>query len=330
MKLRDLHLPNGLFLGPMAGYTDPVMRGLCRLYGADMTVTEMVSAKAVCYKDKKTAQLARVLPGELPSALQLFGSDPKVLAEAAALCEAGVAGYAPPTAIDINMGCPMRKIISQGDGGALLRSPKTIEAIVSAVRKAVKLPVTVKLRIGWDDTSINATETAKAAEAGGAEMIVLHGRTVKQVYTGVADWSVIRQVKQAVNIPVVGNGDVTDGITAKKMIAETGCDGVMVARAAVGNPFVFGEIKAMLEGNPYTPPTLRERIHTALLQLKMSCEDKGEAIAIPASRGQVAAYVHGVFGAADLRRQVNTALTYDEAEHILLDFLAKAEGREEM
>ena len=326
MNIRDIHLQNGLLLGPMAGYTDRVMRTLCREYGADMTVTEMVSAKAVCYHDQKTATLARIFPKELPSALQLFGHEATVLAEAAAMCEAGVAGYAQPTAIDINMGCPMRKIITQGDGGALLKSPKTIEDIVLAVRKAVKLPVTVKIRIGWDEDSINAVEAAKAAEAGGAEMIAVHGRTVKQVYTGKADWSEIARVKQAVKIPVVGNGDVVDGASAKRMIEETGCDGVMVARASMGNPFVFGEIKAVLEGKAYTPPTLEERVKTALRQLKMNCEDRDEAVAIPAARGAVAAYIQGMYGAADLRRRVNGAKTYQEVENILLTLL---QGEEE-
>ena len=320
MYIKELFLPHGLFLGPMAGYTDPTLRRLCRQYGVDMTVTEMVSAKAVCHGDKKTHLLARIYPDETPCALQLFGSDPSTLSEAAKIVVAGELGYAKPAMIDINMGCPMPKITGNGEGGALLKSPHLIEQIVSAVVSSVDVPVSVKLRIGWDEQSINAEETAKAAEAGGASLVVLHGRTVKQVYSGEADWSVIARTKKCVKIPLIGNGDITSGQLAKQRIRESGVDGIMVGRAAVGNPFIFKEIVSVLENRDYTPPTLAEKLEVALLQLRQACEDKGEAHAIPEARKQVAAYVAGYTGAAEIRRRVNMAKTYEEVKDILVSF----------
>lgn len=319
MKIADIVLPHGLLLGPMAGYSDRAMRLLCREFGAEMTVSEMVSAKAVCYGDKKTAQLARIGQDELPCALQLFGSEPQTMAQAACRMAEGIPGFAKPSAIDINMGCPMKKIISGGDGGALMKDPHLIERIVRAVTDAVDLPVTVKIRAGWDENTRNAPDCARAAEEGGAAAITVHGRTVRQVYTGQADWSIIRAVKQAVSLPVIGNGDVTCAAEAQALLRETGCDGVMVARAAVGNPFLFAEISAALEGRPYTPPTPAEVTKVALRQLRLACEDKGERLAMPEARKQIAAYLHGRRGAADLRRRINAAVTYAEAEAILLE-----------
>ena len=317
MYIKQLFLPHGLWLGPMAGYTDTTMRRLCRRFGADITVTEMVSAKAVCYGDKKTHFLTRIYPDEAPCALQLFGSDPATLAEAAKIVVSGEAGYAKPAVIDINMGCPMPKITGNGEGGALLKNPALIYKIVSAVVGAVSVPVSVKLRIGWDEESINAEETAKAAEAGGAAVVVLHGRTVKQVYSGEADWSVIARTKELLSIPLVGNGDITSGADALSRINMSGVDGIMVGRAAVGNPFIFDEIVSVLEKRDYTPPTLAQKVEVALLQLKQACEDKGEARAIPEARKQVAAYVAGYTGAAEVRRQVNMAQSYLEVQAIL-------------
>ncbi|MBO5789010.1 MAG: tRNA dihydrouridine synthase DusB [Clostridia bacterium] len=320
MKLQSILLPYGLFLGPMAGYSDHAMRQMCRKMGAEMTVTEMVSAKAICFGDSKTSLLSRVFFDETPTALQLFGHECDILSEATRKVEGGEAGYARPSAIDINMGCPMKKIISGGDGGALMKSPLQIEALVKAVALSTSLPVTVKIRAGWDEDHINATECAKAAESGGAQMVCVHGRTVKQVYSGKANWAVIGAVKGAVSIPVVGNGDILSGEDALRMKQETGCDGIMVARGAIGNPFLFREIHAALAGEPYTPPTITERVETALSQLRQACLETSEHHAIPASRGQIAAYVFGLRGAADVRRRVNCAKTYAEVEDILLGF----------
>ena len=325
LKIGSITLPHGLVLGPMAGFSDRAMRLMCRSFGADLTVSEMVSAKAVRYRDKKTALLARIGEDELPCALQLFGSDPGDLAEAARVMAEGIPGYARPSLIDINMGCPMKKIVSSGDGGALMKDPKRIEAIVRAVTGAVTLPVTVKIRAGWDDDHRNAPDCARAAEAGGAAAVAVHGRTVKQVYGGLSDPDILRQVKEAVSIPVIGNGDITSAEAALSLLRRTGCDGLMIARGAVGNPFLFAEVAAALDGRPYTPPDFPEVIATALCQLRLACEDKGERLALPEARKQIAAYLHGRRGAAEFRRRINSAATYAEAEEILSDALRAEE-----
>ena len=322
MTFGSVSLPYGLFLAPLAGYTDTAMRRVCRAFGAEYTVSEMVSAKALCYHDKKTPLLARVCEEDLPSAVQIFGSDPASMAEAANMVAAGMAGGVPPSAIDINMGCPVKKIVSAGDGSALMKSPSLVEAIVSAVVKAVSLPVTVKIRAGWDETHKNAVEVAKAAEAGGASLIAVHGRTKTQMYSGKADLSVIAAVKEAVTCPVVGNGDIATAADALRMKEETGCDGVMIGRGAVGNPFLFAELRAAMDGKAYTPPTPAERVDTALLQLRLAIAEKGEMVAVTESRKQFAAYLHGLRGAAAVRGQINAALTYAEAEALAREFLA--------
>ena len=234
----------------------------------------------------------------------------------------GMAGGVPPSAIDINMGCPVKKIVSAGDGSALMKSPTLVYDIVSAVAGAVSLPVTVKIRSGWDEKSKNAVEVAKAAEAGGAALVAVHGRTRTQMYSGMADLSVIAGVKKALQIPVVGNGDVDSAAAALRMKNETGCDGVMIGRGAVGNPFLFAEIRAALDGVEYTPPTLRERVETALLQLRLACDEKGEHTAVTESRKQFADYLHGLRGASAVRGRINAALTYAEVEVLAKEFLA--------
>ena len=317
-----IHLPYGLFLAPLAGYTDMAMRRVCRSFGAEYTVSEMVSAKALCYHDKKTSLLARVEACDLPSAVQIFGSEPASMAEAARMVAEGMAGGVPPSAIDINMGCPVKKIVSAGDGSALMKSPALVYDIVSAVTAAVSLPVTVKIRAGWDDAHKNAVEVAKAAEAGGASLIAVHGRTKAQMYSGKADLSIIADVKKALQVPVVGNGDIASAADALRMREETGCDGLMIGRGAVGNPFLFAEIRAALDGRDYTPPTPHERVETALYQLRLACEEKGERVAVTESRKQFADYLHGLRGASAVRGRINAALTYAEAEALAKEFLA--------
>lgn len=316
MKIGNTELPHGLVLAPMAGFTDRAMRLVCKSFGAEYSVTEMVSAKAVVYNDKKTFSLARILPDEGHVAIQIFGSEPDIMAEAAGILSHPEKG-ARPVAIDINMGCPVNKIFSNGDGSALMKSPELIGRIVGAVRRSTDLPVTVKLRAGVDREHINAVPCALAAEAAGASMICLHGRTRAEMYGGTADRKIIEKVKKALQIPLIANGDITNANDALSMLSDTGADGVAIGRGAVGNPFIFSEILAALNGSSYTPPTLSEQIDTALFQLRTAVEDKGERIAIPESRKQTALYLRGFRGAALARAEINRAETYARVEEIL-------------
>lgn len=328
-------------LAPMAGYTDRALRLVCHRLGAEYTVTEMVSAKAVVYNDKKTFSLAKILSDEGPTAVQIFGSEPDIMAEAARVlsepCSAseafrrttpnGTDGGAlfctSPVAIDINMGCPVKKIFSNGEGSALMRSPEKIEKITKAVKSATSLPVTVKIRAGINEQSINATDCAKAAEAGGADAICIHGRTTAQMYGGSADRKIIEKVKNSLQIPLFANGDIVDGASALAMLSQTGADGIAIGRGAVGNPFIFSEILAALGDKPYTPPTLFERAEMALTQLTLACEDKGEAYAIPEARKQIAAYLRAFHGAAKIRAKINSATTLFEIKDAFSELLSE-------
>lgn len=317
-----------VMLAPMAGYSDRAMRVVCRNHGVEYSVTEMISATAVCFGDKKTFSLAGIRSDEGCVGLQIFGKDPDRMARAAEVLSRAVEGegFIPPAAIDINMGCPVNKIFGNGEGSALMRSPELIEKITSSVRGATDLPVTVKMRIGIDAQHINATECAIAAESGGAAMICLHGRTRVELYSGTVHRDVIRDVKKALHIPLIANGDITTAEEAISMLRETGADGVAIGRGAVGNPFIFEEIRAAMEGREYTPPTLRERCDTALLQLRIAIEDKGEYRAVNEARKQIALYLRGFRGASRLRGQINTATTYADVEGIIYAVLAAEEN----
>ena len=314
-----------VMLAPMAGYSDRAMRVVAAKYGAEYTVTEMISAKAVTFGDKKTASLAAIRPDEGRVGLQIFGSEPDTMARAAEVLSTAVGeGFVPPVAIDINMGCPVNKIYGNGEGSALMRSPELIEKITREVGSATNLPVTVKMRIGIDAEHINAVECALAAEAGGAAMICMHGRTRVELYSGTVHRDVIRDVKKSLHIPLIANGDIKTANDARSMLDETGADGIAIGRGAVGNPFLFSELLAMFDGREYTPPTLAERVEVALLQLRLSVEEKGEARAVNEARKQIALYLSGFRGAAKIRAVINTATTYAEVERIFAEVLAEA------
>jgi len=328
IKIGKYELRHGLFLAPLAGVSDRAFRDICRRHGAEYTVSEMVSAKALCYEqatkkaDKiRTAPLASVYGYELPMAIQLFGSEPEFMARAASLIESGEylgrEGDAVPVAIDINMGCPVHKVVGNGEGSALMKKPKLAGEIVRAVVNAVKLPVTVKIRAGWDENSINAPEFAKVLEDAGASLITVHGRTRSLMYAPSSDNRVIAAVKKSVSVPVVGNGDIYSAEDALKMFEETECDGVMVARGALGNPWIFEEIGARLEGREYRAPDSGERLAEALVQIEQMIEEKGEFIAIAESRKHLSWYTKGMQGAAGARLAINSAKSFEEMKKIL-------------
>ena len=323
MKLGDVELRHGLFLAPMAGFSDRAMRRVCHEMGVEYSVTEMISAKAVTFGDKKTFSLAGIRLDEGPVALQIFGSEPDIMARAAEILSKRDfgEGFCSPCAIDINMGCPVHKIFSNGEGSALMRDPDLIYRITKAVFESTDLPVTVKHRTGVDPKSLNAVECAQAAESGGAALITVHGRTRVQMYSGEVDRETIRKVKQSVQIPVIANGDIISGADAVSMLECTGADGIAVGRGAVGNPFVFKEIICALESREYIEPTLAEKTQVALWQLRLAIEDKGERVAVPEARKQIASYLHSFRGAAGIRAKINQALTYGEIENILMSAL---------
>lgn len=311
LKLGAATLKNGLLLAPMAGVSDASLRALCRRMGADMTVSEMVSAKALCYEQKsrqgaplRTAPLATVAESDAPMAVQLFGSDPDFMREAAVLIATGAYRGATgplPVAIDINMGCPVHKVVSNGEGSALMKDASRAAAIVSAVKGAVTLPVTVKIRAGWDNDHRNAVEFAQRMEAAGADLICVHGRTRQQMYAPGSDNGIIAAVKDAVSVPVIGNGDLFTSANVLHMLKMTGCDGVMIARGALGNPFLFAEVAALLEGRPYTPPTAEERLAVALEHAADMMRRKGERVGAAEARKHMAWYCKGLRGAATAR-----------------------------
>ena len=332
----NITLPHGLALAPLAGVSDRAFRRVCRTCGADFTVSEMVSAKALCYEQRKkdpkvrsvSGQLASVMADELPMAVQIFGSEPDFMAEAARMIEAneyiGCVSEVPPSAIDINMGCPVRKVTGNGEGSALLKNPGLIGEIVTAVVKAVKIPVTVKIRAGWDKDSINAPEVARIIEASGASLLTVHARTREQMYEPGVDRSVITAVKQAVSIPVLGNGDIYTAADALSMMAETGCDGVMIARGAMGNPWIFSEIRAALEGGDFTLPPASERFEVALAQVREMITEKGERVGVAEAKKHLAWYCHGMEGAAAARGRLMQAESYGELAAILREMGERA------
>ena len=308
MKLGNLELTVPLALAPMAGITDLPYRLICRSLGCGLTVSEMVSAKGLLYKNVKTQDMLQIADGERPTAIQLFGSVPSELAAAARLVEASGADI-----IDFNMGCPVPKIVNNGEGSALMKQPQLAYEILAAMVEAVQIPVTVKFRAGWDDDHRNAVEIALAAEKAGVAAVAVHGRTRAQFYEGKADWQIIRQVKEAVGIPVFGNGDIFTVEDGLRMLKETGCDGLMVGRGGDGNPWLFQQLRAVLLGQPVPEgPTLEDRLALAARHLQMLIDYKGEYISVKEMRRHISAYLKGLPHAAEFRARFHKVDTQEQ------------------
>lgn len=308
MKIGNVEIKGHACLAPMAGVTDRAFREICVDFGAAYVVGEMVSCRGLTYNNVKTKELLELSDNERPAAVQLFGNEPEIMAQAAVM-----AMEYRPDIIDINMGCPAPKIAMNGMGSALMKDPELCGKIVSAVKAAVDIPVTVKMRKGWDKNSVNAVEVARICEAAGADAITVHGRTREQQYMPSADWDIIRQVKKAVNIPVIGNGDVTSADLAARMLEDTGCDLVMIGRGALGNPWIFHEISMLIgHDRPSLPVSNAERISVLLRHVSKICEYKGEKIGMREARKHAAWYFKGIHGAAALRRQAVQLETFED------------------
>ena len=315
IRIGNLKLKNNVFLAPMAGVTDLPFRLLCSEMGAGMVCMEMVSAKAILYQNKNTEEMLEIREEERPVSLQLFGSDPNIMAEIARRIE-----DRPFDVLDINMGCPMPKIVNNGEGSALMKNPKLVGEIVSKISSAIKKPVTVKIRKGFDAEHVNAVEIAKIAEASGASAVAVHGRTREQLYEGRADWEIIAAVKDAVKIPVIGNGDVTDGKSAAEMIKMTGADGILVGRAARGNPWIFKEITEYLDrGISLSKPSKEQLVRMMKRHYELLLEVKGEYIATREMRKHVGWYTAGLPNSAAMRRRVNTLENAQQLREFLDD-----------
>ncbi|MFR6065886.1 MAG: tRNA dihydrouridine synthase DusB [Eubacterium sp.] len=312
MKIKDVEFNDIAFLAPMAGVSDRAFRELCVSFGAAYTVTEMVSSKGLVMGDKKSAQLLTLGEGEKTAGAQIFGDDPEIMAQAAVKCL-----EFKPDIIDINMGCPAPKVAMNGGGASLMKNPQLAGEIVKAVSSAVSVPVTVKIRKGWDDNSVNAVELAEILEKNGAAAITVHGRTRKQMYSGTVDYDIIKKVKQAVSVPVIGNGDITNEQSAAIMLEKTGCDAVMIGRGAFGNPWIFQQVNAYLsECRVIPPPSINEKMAVMLRHISKMIEYKGEYTAMREARHHAAYYTKGLRGGAKFRKEMGSLETFEQLEEI--------------
>jgi len=316
LQIGKVKLENPVVLAPMAGVTDFAFRQLVKEFGCGLICAEMVSSKGLIYNNDRTVEMLAIHPEERPISIQIFGSEPRIMAQAAKIVEESGADI-----IDINMGCPVPKVVKNQEGSALMKNPELAGRIVQAVVEAVKVPVTVKMRKGWNEQQVNAVELAEIVEKAGAAAVAVHGRTREQYYSGQADWEIIKKVKERVSIPVIGSGDVTTPQEAKKMLEETGCDGIMIGRGSLGNPWIFSRTIHYLEtGELLPPPTAEERIATALRHLELLLQAKGEYIGTREMRKHAAWYTKGLPESAQLRRMINTANTKEELTIILQEY----------
>ncbi len=316
MKIKNLEINGIASLAPMAGITDKAMREICKIHGAAYFTSEMVSTKGIVYGSTKTIELTAHSELEYPFAIQLFGNDPKDFKKAIEML-----GEHPAEIIDINMGCPATKIVKENSGSALMKNPELCAEIVYASVSASNLPVTVKIRSGWDSNSINACEVAKMCEQAGASAITIHGRTKSQGYSGISDQNIIKAVKESVKVPVIGNGDIKSAEDAAKMMDFTGCDMVAIGRGAMGNPWIFKEINAYFNGESYTPPTLEEKIKTMQLHMSKICEYKGEKRGIQEAKKLLVCYIKDFYRASEFRRRIFDAQSLDDISKIFKDLI---------
>lgn len=321
MYIGNVKIKNNIFLAPMAGITDLAFRQLCKRQDCGLTYTEMVSAKGLYYKNENTEELLALSEEEKPAAAQIFGSDPQILADIAKGVEARGAAI-----IDINMGCPTPKIVKNGDGSALMKRPELVREIVRNVAKAIQVPLTIKIRKGWDDTSVNAVQIAAIAEEEGAAAVTVHGRTREQFYSGTADWSIIKEVKRALKVPVIGNGDIFLPQDAKRMLEETGCDAVMIGRGAQGNPWIFKRTAVYLESGELLPePDAAERIETIIRHMNMVIGYKGEETGVKEMRKHAAWYLKGLPGCTKIKSDIFKMTDAAAIEALLREYMEHIE-----